>query len=153
MPTISRLSKWAALAAGFGLLAGCSGRSKDHESGDVHHHGREGVVVVAAKDRPEGQTNVKLKLGQTLEVRLPGQAGTGYSWRLAAVSVPGVLNLNQDQPVRESSAGAAPGSPGSEWMTFQPLAPGETTLDFVYARPWENQPPAKRFELKVEVKD
>jgi inhibitor of cysteine peptidase len=103
----------------------------------------------AITEKENGQT-VALRVGQALEVRLPANPSTGYSWS----------QLDGDPAVLEPMGAAtfepqrqAPGAGGTSTMTYRAVGAGETVLKLIYHRPWERGvPPAKTFETRVVVK-
>lgn len=99
----------------------------------------------------ENSGPVRLEPGQLLEVRLPMQAGTGYSW--AATGDGG--NIEFIEQVTLHPWGAAPTVGGSQTQMFiyRAIAPGEAVLRFAYRRPWETGvAPAKTVETVVSVR-
>ena len=93
---------------------------------------------------------VELARGQTLEVRLSSNAGTGYSWRLDREASPLVLSGGSSQDVA-----ASPGLPGGPLTTvyaYQAAGRGRTDLAFTFKRPWEPDGPGDRkvtFQVRV----
>lgn len=93
---------------------------------------------------------VELARGQTLEVRLGANAGTGYAWRLDREASPLVLGGGSSQ-----DAAASPGLPGGRLTTvytYQGAGRGKTDLAFTFKRPWEPDKPDDRkvvFQVKV----
>lgn len=93
-------------------------------------------------------TTTTIAKDQSLEIRLPAQAGTGYSWALASPTAP--LKL-----VRSDTASAAdrPGGPQTQLFVLQPTNIGAGDVVINYSRPWEkDKPPAKTFVLHVVVR-
>ncbi len=93
-------------------------------------------------------TTTTIARDQSLEIRLPAQAGTGYSWTLANPTAP--LKL-----VRSDTAAAAdrPGGPQTQLFVLQPTNTGAGDVVINYSRPWEkDKPPARTFVLHVVVR-
>ncbi len=95
---------------------------------------------------------IDLRIGERVEVRLPGNASTGYRWALvdpvpALIRPIGVARL---EPTRTDLAGA----PGHEVWTFEAADYGIGALSFVYRRPFDpaGVPPAQRTQYRVEVR-
>jgi predicted secreted protein len=103
-------------------------------------------VVVGENSGP-----VRLEPGQLLEVRLPMQAGTGYSW---AASRDGASLEFIDQTTLHPWGGApSVGGTQTQMFIYRAVAPGEAVLRFAYRRPWEGGiPPAKTVETVVSVR-
>ncbi len=99
-------------------------------------------------DRASG-SEIALSSGDQLAVTLDSNPSTGYVWEIRTVDA-AVL-----QPVGEweyTAASKAMGAGGQETRRFVALAPGQTSLQLEYHRPWEGDaPPAKMFEVTVTV--
>jgi inhibitor of cysteine peptidase len=104
-------------------------------------------------DENQSGNNVQLKVGETLLVTLDSNPTTGYSWELS----------QSDESVLEQKGEAeykqAPGSQGligaggKETFRFEAVGAGQTTLELIYHRPWEQGvPPVKTYSLEVTVK-
>ncbi len=103
-------------------------------------------VVVGETSGP-----VRLELGQLLEVRLPMQAGTGYSW--AASNDSANFELIDQTTLHPWGGAPAVGGSQTQMFIYRAIGPGEATLRFAYRRPWEGGvPAAKTVEQKVIVK-
>jgi inhibitor of cysteine peptidase len=93
---------------------------------------------------------VDLARGQTLEVRLASNAGTGFSWRLDHEADPQVLAGGSSHDVA-----ASPGTPGGPLTTvygYKGAGRGRTELSFTFKRPWEPDRPDDRkavFQVRV----
>jgi inhibitor of cysteine peptidase len=115
---------------------------------DVVGTGRlRGQTPMIVTESQNGTTTTITK-DQTLEIRLPAQAGTGYSWTLADPTAP--LKL-----VRSDAASAAdrPGGPQTQLFVMQPTNTGTGDVVINYNRPWEkDKPPARTFVLHVVVR-
>jgi inhibitor of cysteine peptidase len=103
------------------------------------------VVAIA-----EGQNGTTSTIGkdQILEIRLPAQAGTGYSWALAA-SPTAPLKLARS----DITSADRPGGPQTQFFVLQPTNTGTGDVVINYSRPWEkDKPPARMFVLHVVVR-
>ena len=93
--------------------------------------------------------DVDMSSGQTLQVKLPSIAGAGYAWTVNGDPTP--LKLTKQSTQRKKSA--KPGAAQVSVFQFSASSPGIATLTMVYRRSWEyNVPPAKKFEVKVNVR-
>ena len=93
---------------------------------------------------------VSVQMGQLLEVRLPMQAGTGYSW--AASSDTGNLEFIDQSTLHPWGGAPTVGGSQTQMFIYRAIGPGEVTLRFVYRRPWEGGvPPAKTVAIPVTV--
>jgi inhibitor of cysteine peptidase len=101
----------------------------------------------------EGQTGstVELAAGQMLNITLPTQGGTGFSWDLAgATGAPVRLVRSDTRPAQDRNL---PGGPELQSFVFEPIAAGSGDIEFGYRRPWEkNTPPARTFVVHVVVR-
>lgn len=95
---------------------------------------------------------IDLRVGERVEVRLPGNPSTGYRWTLVDPLPPlirpvGVARL-------EVSRTDLAGAPGHEIWTFEATDYGTGALSFEYRRPFEpaSVPPAQRTQYRVEVR-
>jgi inhibitor of cysteine peptidase len=92
---------------------------------------------------------VEVQTGATLEIKLPGNPTTGYSWEIAKVDAR-ILALQGEIEFQSSSQ--ALGAPGEFTFRFQALAPGSTELLLIYQRPFEvDREPENHFEITVVV--
>jgi predicted secreted protein len=85
--------------------------------------------------RAQWPTEVQAKVGQPVMIRLPGTAGTGYTWQVSSPLCE-VLPLAFSQQLETSKDGRVGGP--SEWVfTFTPVGAGTCSMSFQYHRPWE----------------
>ena len=107
------------------------------------------MTVVASEDW-NGQV-VKLRLGDRLEVRLPAQLGTGYSWNL---HTPAHTSLVLEKTEIAHAGQAKPGATDVQVFRFTAQSAGSTTLALGYRRPWERKrEPERLFQLEIVVVD
>ncbi|MBN1148447.1 MAG: protease inhibitor I42 family protein [Anaerolineales bacterium] len=105
-----------------------------------------GEMVLTEDDH--GKT-ITLKSGQKLNITLEGNPTTGYNWE---VETPATGSLEQLGEAEFKPSSGALGSGGKITLRFQATSPGETLLQLVYRRPWEQGVlPEKTFEVKVIV--
>jgi predicted secreted protein len=108
----------------------------------------EPAKIVNVTEADNGK-DVDMSSGQTLQVKLPSIAGTGYAWTVNGDPTP--LKLTKQSTQRKKSA--KPGAAQVSVLQFSASSPGIATLTMVYRRSWEyNVPPAKKFEVKVNVR-
>jgi predicted secreted protein len=106
-------------------------------------------VVFKANDQASGAVSVKL--GGVLEVQLPANHTTGYSWVLAPVADP-VLASQGKAAYTESATGGKVGVGGIETWRFKAAKAGTEGMRFEYRRPWEKSvPAAKTVMIQVTV--
>jgi inhibitor of cysteine peptidase len=93
----------------------------------------------------------RLRVGNVLVLRLPGNPATGYQWQLSATNSPAVRLTVRPQyspsPANTSTAAAA----GTYTFTFQAVQPGSGTLKLYYVRPNDPSRPRDTFAVGVNV--
>jgi predicted secreted protein len=103
------------------------------------------ITVTKAQEGRE----IALKVGNILQIELPGSGGTGYSWLAEATSAP-YLKL-MDQSTRQLKEGL-PGGPVIQIWRFKAEKPGATEIKMAYYRPWEGVGQAKdHFRIKLRI--
>jgi len=97
-------------------------------------------------------TRVEIAKDQELEIRLPVQGGTGFTWELASKpSAPVDLVIAKVLPAND---GSRPGGSQTQLFTFKPNAGGAGDIELGYRRPWEkNTRPARKFTVHLVVRD
>ncbi len=94
-------------------------------------------------------SEVHLKVGDTLEVRLKSNPSTGFQWFVHKESTP-LLKL--DHQSTTEPADSAPGRPVVQVFTFEPLRAGNGVLLLHYVRSWESPDPnEERFTLRLVI--
>jgi predicted secreted protein len=105
---------------------------------------------VTISEAQNGNT-ITLSAAQSLIVRLPTNAGTGFSWALAqGVDAPlRVVKGEVEHPDR-----GFPGMAETQIFVLMPTGPGAGNIEFHYRRPWlHDQPPARIFSVRIVVSD
>jgi predicted secreted protein len=94
-----------------------------------------------------------VKVGDTIEVIIPGNMTTGFSWAANLADKDAALLQQVGEPayVSESTAANLVGGGGTFTLTFKAVAKGEALLKLVYARPWENVAPEKVFTVTLTI--
>lgn len=104
------------------------------------------IQVTSADDKGAAS----LRVGDALQVLLPGNPTTGYQWEVASVDA-SILKASGEPQYTPTSA--AMGAGGQFTFTFDALATGQTNLEMVYHRPFEKDvPPLQTFTLSVTVR-
>ncbi|MDH7479419.1 MAG: protease inhibitor I42 family protein [Syntrophomonadaceae bacterium] len=106
------------------------------------------VMVIELDESNNGQ-KIRVFKGQKVELSLPSNPSTGYSWSYRQQPDGNIIKQTGHQYLPPDSG--LIGGGGTEHWTFQAVAPGETGLVLVYSRPWESVQPLKRFMLTFEV--
>ncbi len=101
-------------------------------------------------DESANGRTVELKIGETIEVRLPENPTTGFRWQLTADGSPAVAK--RDDAFTASSG--PPGQGGTHVWKFKAVATDEGDIELGHRRRWEGQGEApKNFKLHVKVED
>jgi predicted secreted protein len=98
-------------------------------------------------DSSNGKT-VSLPAGTIFYVKLSANPSTGYEWNLSVSS--GLKVLSQKYIPSPAPKGIV-GAGGYELWEIQTIKPGANWVKACYSRPWEKQPPIKKFLLNVKV--
>jgi len=104
------------------------------------------VIISEKTDRAD----VQVENGKLFEVRLKGQLGTGFSWKLISGDERTKL-LKMDI---ETSGKQETGGTDIQKFLFKAMNTGDIELKFHYDRAWEkDKSPAKEFIVKVVIKE
>ncbi len=96
-------------------------------------------------DETANESEIRMNLGETLDVVLAETRTTGYRWKVASDGAP-VCRLERD---RFEAPPATPGAPGRHTWTFTAVQVGAATIELAYARPFASADAARRFTLRV----
>lgn len=91
---------------------------------------------------------ITLRVGDTLEVNLPGNPSTGYGWQAMPSPSP-ILEPISEPAFRPDGSGIGAG--GRVTLRYRASLAGVLELALAYRRPFENQPPARMFTIRVTV--
>ncbi len=93
----------------------------------------------------------KLRVGNILVIRLPGNPATGYQWQAATTNSPAmrVTVRPQYSPPASTATGAA--ALGTYTFTFQAVQPGTGSIRLYYVRPNDPSRPRDSFAVGVNV--
>lgn len=99
--------------------------------------------------RSDDGGSIELSVGETLDVRLPENATTGYRWTVGQCDGD-VLRLDESSA---SYPSAEAGSAGVAQFAFRAMQPGVTELVLEERRSWEvGRPAARSFTVRVLVR-
>lgn len=97
-----------------------------------------------------------VRTGTTVEISLPSNGTTGYSWQLAKPleqDCPVGVELLPETAVPTDEEPPRCGAPGHTRVVLKGLRPGTATIRLHYMRPWEkNRPAARTRTIVVTVK-
>lgn len=114
--------------------------------------GAEPSPVISTKHLTEADAgrSIELRVGDKLEVTLPGNPTTGFQWEVS-VGDTAILRPSGEPEFEPSSS--AVGSGGKITMHFEAVGTGQMRLTLIYHRPFEKDvPPAQTFEVTVTVR-
>lgn len=101
-----------------------------------------------------GQT-IRLNKGDLLRVELRQNSSTGYEWLVDRIEPGKLADMGTDYSYGEN---LPPSSGGTQWLCFQAVRAGTTTLRLIYRPPWEADatpipyaPPD--FEITIEINE
>eukprot|EP00027_Filamoeba_sp_ATCC50430_P017031 CAMPEP_0168578628 /NCGR_PEP_ID=MMETSP0413-20121227/21435_1 /TAXON_ID=136452 /ORGANISM="Filamoeba nolandi, Strain NC-AS-23-1" /LENGTH=94 /DNA_ID=CAMNT_0008612489 /DNA_START=32 /DNA_END=312 /DNA_ORIENTATION=+ len=76
-----------------------------------------------------------VKKGETFTVSVPSNVTTGYSWEPKTVDDSKVRLVKSEY---QRPSGNLMGAPGHHEFTFEAVGNGESQIELIYKRPWEN---------------
>lgn len=94
---------------------------------------------------------LELKTGDTVRIVLKSNPSTGYFWKQDGIPDSDVIRLTSDRFLQTEQGKKLSGAPGTQEFIYQAVGPGETGIRLSYKRPWENNPPAEVFQLKIMI--
>jgi inhibitor of cysteine peptidase len=101
-------------------------------------------------DAGDNGSQVELKSDQTLVISLEGNPTTGYTWEVAELDEGVLKQVGETEFEAESDA---VGSGGVQTLRFETVNSGQTDLELVYHRSWEeDEQPADTFSVQVVVR-
>ncbi|NGP54250.1 protease inhibitor I42 family protein [Thioalkalivibrio sp. XN8] len=103
------------------------------------------VPVVVLTDADDGRA-VRLQRDEVVEVRLPADRGSGFTW----IPAENVLPVMRTDGMPHYEAGPADG-PGTETWRFVALEPGHAHLVFDYLQPLGGAAPARSVTFHFDV--
>ncbi len=110
-------------------------------------HAASGPLKLGEADNGKACT---AKVGDTIEVIIPGNMTTGFSWAAALAEKDAALLQLVGEPTYATDA-APVGGGGTFTFIFKAMAKGEASLKLVYTRPWESDAPDKTFSATVTI--
>ncbi|MCC7165668.1 MAG: protease inhibitor I42 family protein [Anaerolineae bacterium] len=100
------------------------------------NHPAAGTIDHTLTASDNGST-VDMAVGDTLQVELPTNPSTGYSWKVASNNASVLVPLGAAQFDLKAQTTPMPGAGGTQTFHFQAVGKGQTPLTLVYVRPWE----------------
>ena len=108
--------------------------------------GRGNMVL----DAGDNGRSIEVENGDVFKISLEGNPTTGYQWEVAAYNA--VMLTRIGEPEYNSDSDKL-GAGGIYTFTFKALAEGQSNLELVYHRPWEEGVlPIDIFTVSIHVK-
>ncbi len=105
------------------------------------------TATVKVGSSANGRT-VRLRVGDTLALTLPGNASTGYHWNVTAIDR---KVLTPEPTTYASSKPGLPGAPGTWTLHFRAIRAGKAKLGLAYVPPGRGAKAVKAFSLTTLV--
>jgi inhibitor of cysteine peptidase len=100
-------------------------------------------------DQTNNNETYSVGLDSEIQLRLPGNPTTGYSWQLDIT--PGIMIQNESY-IPDDKSDTMAGSGGTYWWNMRAVQPGKQVISGTYARPWEsNRTNPVTFTLRLDV--
>jgi inhibitor of cysteine peptidase len=101
-------------------------------------------------DKHASGTEISLRSGDVVELRLQENPTTGFKWQIKAPGHP-VCAIVAENYV---AGRAAPGAGGTRHWQIRAIASGTAQIELIYARQWETEvPPAQTFTMTIRAED
>lgn len=96
---------------------------------------------------------LRLRSGETSQLRLPGLGTAGYGWQCTVEGDAGAVTIERSSAPLEAMPGYRPQTGNrDEVLVVRGVSPGRVRLVLELRRPWEAAvPPLERREVSVEV--
>jgi predicted secreted protein len=99
-------------------------------------------------DIDDNGASLSIAAGDLVTLELEGNPTTGYTWEITIVDGTALTVLGEPEYRSDT---ALVGSPGVFSFRFRAAAEGETEIELVYHRSWENEDPLQTFRFAVNV--
>lgn len=146
-----RRHKWYRIYGGIVLVALVVGLAAVGASG-CGDSAKASVGPVKLTEVDNGKS-LEVKVGEIIEITLPGNPTTGYCWSSALRDKDKALLEEMGEPAYTASSteGNLVGGGGTYTFTFKAEASGSAVIKLVYERPWETVEPLETYQLSVNV--
>lgn len=135
----------AAMIIGAGMLAACI---PDIMNTKPEVRGLEGAAPVQTFTDPADGTDITLRPGGKLNLKLDSNPTTGYYWYLKDIDASKLDQLSEDYIADPAPEGLV-GSGGHQMFVFEALAKGKSTLQLSYERSPEDVAESLTLNIKV----
>ena len=93
----------------------------------------------------DSTTSMTARVGEVVELGLPGNAGTGFTWTIVG-ELPDCLK-KVAEPYFKADHPELPGSSGTTRFRLEAVEAGSGSIRFEYARPWDKDAPPARWSV------
>lgn len=135
----------AAMIIGAGMLTACI---PDIMNTKPEVRGLEGAAPVQTFTDPADDTDITLRPGGKLNLKLDSNPTTGYYWYLKDIDASKLDQLSDDYIADPAPEGLV-GSGGHQMLVFEALAKGKSTLQLSYERSPEDVAESLTLNIKV----
>ena len=111
---------------------------------------RPRVQMLEVNQSHNGQS-ARLRVGNVLVIRLPGNPATGYQWQAATTNSPAMRLTVRPQYSSPASTGTSAAPLGTYTFIFQAVQPGTGSIRLYYVHPSDPNRPRDSFALGVNV--
>lgn len=97
-----------------------------------------------------GDDTIRIKHGETFEIKLGAVLGTGFRWMIRDTTYKDYIRLDTSYTIQSRDID---GEPETQIFLFTGLKKGNTTLHFVYRRSWKKKDPpdkVKDFTILID---
>lgn len=89
--------------------------------------------------------------GDIIEIRLPGNPTTGYSWQQARRPVNDIVVLKKETFQTKESDRKMVGVPGTFFFQYEITGRGKEGISLHYKRPWDPNSTSGKFEVLLDA--
>jgi inhibitor of cysteine peptidase len=105
------------------------------------------AAMLSFSENEDGRT-AQVRVGETIEVTLPENASTGYSWTVDRLDA----DIVQQHSAESRNPAKAIGASGTIVFTFEAVKAGTGEIALKYWRSWEGDASvSKRFRIRLSV--
>jgi inhibitor of cysteine peptidase len=110
-----------------------------------------GVTPGPAQAEPQTTQTVSLSPGASTMIVLRENPSTGFKWRLNTAQSTNLAVVRVIDRGHQAGQSGLIGAPGAHRWEIKARTPGNATIVFTYARPWEHKPPAETHLVQVQI--
>jgi len=110
-----------------------------------------GLTPASGQVQPQTIQIVSLSPGASTTIVLLENPSTGFRWRLNTAKSTNLAIVRVTDRGYQADRSGLIGAPGSHRWEIEAVAPGNASVVFAYARPWEHKPPAETHVVQVNI--